>query len=204
MLIGTVDNTIHQQNSYTTKTENRQTLDAIDKADDASKVESQKLSGALNEPHDEYIPSGDKPNETPGIYRLEKDENGQQKIVFDHPDSPERSEQPGTAEKKANGDLPGAAPDQTKDGESPEKKDGPEKSGNKKGEMWCTVNTDNVDIEIKKLKEEKQQIEQQLKSTRDDEDKRKELEKRLSQVESELSAKDSDAYRKQHATYTYN
>jgi hypothetical protein len=98
MLIGTVDNTISQQNSYLNKAENRQSVAATDKSKDASKVGAQRSSGALNEPRDEYIPSGDKPNETPGIYRMEKDENGQPKIVFDRPDSPEKSEQ--ASEKK--------------------------------------------------------------------------------------------------------
>ncbi len=68
---------------------------------------------------------------------------------------------------------------------------------------WCTVNTDKVDAEIKKLKEEKQQIEQQIKRT-DNDDKCKELKRQLSQIESKLSAKDNEGYRKQHATYTYS
>ncbi|WP_010501783.1 hypothetical protein [Paenibacillus elgii] len=204
MLIGKVDNTIHQQNPYANKAENRQTTGAIDKADNASKVESKKVSGALIEPHDEYIPSSERPNETPGIYRLEKDENGLQKIVFDRPDSTAKGEQAGMAEKKTSEDLPKVAPDQAKEGESPEKKDGPDKSGDKEDRLRCTVDTGNVDDEIKKLKEEKKQIEQQLKSAGDDENKRKDLEKKLSQVQSKLSAKDNDTYRKQNATYTYN
>lgn len=191
MLIGTVDNSIRQQDSYATKTENRQTVDTIDKADNSSKVESKKTSEI--ELHDEYISGGDKPSETPGIYQLRKDENGQSKIVFDRPDS-----------KKANGDLPSVASEPMKASESPENKDIPEKSDNKKDGIRCTVNTDNVDAEIKKLKEEKQKIEQQIQSASSDEDKRQELEQRLSQIESELSAKDNDSYRKKHATYTYS
>lgn len=217
MLVGTVDTSIYQHNPYKIKTESRQAPDAIDKADDASKVGSQKISGESNEPHDEYIPSGDKTSKTPGIYRLETDKNGQQKIVFDKPDSPEKSEQSDTAQGKDNGGSSKVAPDQTedngnspkvasdqsKDDENSKGKDGPEKSGDKKHGLWCTVNTDKVDAEIKKLKEEKQQIERQIKRT-DDENKREDLKKQLSQVESELSAKDNDAYRKQHATYTYS
>lgn len=191
MLIGSVDNTISHQNPYANKAENRQTAD---KTDTASKVESSRLSGALNEPHDEYIPNGDKPEKSPGIYRLEKDETGKQKIVFDRPNSAEKKEQ--------HGELPEVASDQNKDGEEPEKEDGPEKSGDKKKGIWVTANTDKVDAEIKKLKEEKQQLEQQLKRVHDDEDKRKDLEKRLSQVEAELREKDNDAYRKQHLTIT--
>ena len=174
MLIGAVNNTISQQNLYANRAEDNQKADAIDKAEDVSKTGSQKPSGALNEPRDEYIPSGDKPNETPGIYRMEKDENGQSKIVFDRPDSPEKSEQAAASEK----------------------------ADDKKADMKCTVDTGKVDREIKKLKEEKKQIQQELKNASDDEDKHKDLERRLSQVEAELSAKDNDGYRKQNSTYT--
>lgn len=203
MLVGTIDTSIHRHNPYAVKAESHQTPDAIDKADDASKMESQKILGASNEPHDEYIPNGDKPSETPGIYRPETDINGQQKIVFDKPDSSEISEQSDTVQGKDNGALSKIASDQTKDDENSKEKDGLEKSSDEKQGLWCTVNTDNVDAEIKKLKEEKQQIEQQLKRT-DDENKCKELKKQLSQIESELSAKDNDAYKKQHATYSYS
>lgn len=215
MLVGTVDAGIYQHNPYEMKTESHQTPDATDKADDASKKKSQKILGESNEPHDEYIPSGDQASKTPGIYRPETDKNGQQKIVFDKPDSPEKSEQSDTAQGKNNGgsskvtpnqtedngNSPKVAPDQSKDDENSKEKHGPEKSGDKKHGLWCTVNTDKVDAEIKKLKEEKQQIEQQIKKT-GDENKCKELKKQLSQIESELSAKDNDVYRKQHATYT--
>ena len=217
MLVGTVDTSIYQHNSYKMKTESHQAPAATDKAADASKVESQKISEKLNEPHDEYIPSGGRASETPGIYRLETDKNGQQKIVFDKPDSPEKNEQSDTAQEKDNGgssevapehtenngNSPKVAPDQSKDDANSKEKDGPEKSGDKKHGLWCTVNTDKVDSEIKKLKEEKQQIERQIKRT-DDENKCRDLKKQLSQIESELSVKDNDAYRKQHATYTYS
>lgn len=197
MLIGTVDNTISQQNSYMNKAENRQSVAATDKAKDASKVGAQRSSGALNEPRDEYIPSGDKPNETPGIYRMEKDENGQPKIVFDRPDSPEKSEQ---ASEKKESDI--ASPEvEPKQSESEDKSQAPEKADDKKADTNCTVDTGKVDREIKKLKEEKKQIEQELKNA-NDEEKHKDLDRRLSQVEAELSAKDNDGYRKQNSTYT--
>ena len=62
----------------------------------------------------------------------------------------------------------------------------------------CTTNTDAVDSEIEKLKEEKRQLEQQIQSETD-ENKMKEWEKKLSQVEAELSQKNNDTYRKQNA-----
>lgn len=62
----------------------------------------------------------------------------------------------------------------------------------------CTTNTDHVDKEIEKLKEKKKQLEQQISATADEKT-RKELEKKLAQVESELSQKDNDTYRRQNA-----
>ena len=66
----------------------------------------------------------------------------------------------------------------------------------------CTTNTDKVYREIKKLKEQKQQLEQQIKAASGDEEKIKELEKKLSQVEGELSQKDNDTYRRQNAVFS--
>jgi predicted RNase H-like nuclease (RuvC/YqgF family) len=63
----------------------------------------------------------------------------------------------------------------------------------------CTTNTDSVDKEIEKLKEEKKQIEQQIRSANGDEEKKKELERKLEQIENELSQKDTDSYRRQNA-----
>ena len=62
----------------------------------------------------------------------------------------------------------------------------------------CTTNTDAVDREIEKLKEEKRQLEQQVQAETD-ENKVKELEKKLAQVEAELNQKNNDTYRRQNA-----
>ena len=62
----------------------------------------------------------------------------------------------------------------------------------------CTTNTDAVDREIEKLKEEKRQLEQQIQAETDDK-KVKELEKKLAQVEVELNQKNNDTYRRQNA-----
>jgi len=63
----------------------------------------------------------------------------------------------------------------------------------------CATNTDKVDREIEKLKGQKQQLEQQINAASGDEEKVKELEKKLSRIESELSQKDNDTYRRQNA-----
>ena len=80
--------------------------------------------------------------------------------------------------------------------------DDPKVSGDSQGKPAekCVANTDKVDREIKKLKEEKQQLEQQIRSALGDEKKIRELEKKLAQVENELSQKDNDAYRRQNAS----
>ena len=61
----------------------------------------------------------------------------------------------------------------------------------------CTTNTDAVDREIEKLKEEKRQLEQQIQAETD-EKKVKALEKKLAQVEAELNQKNNDTYRRQN------
>lgn len=76
-------------------------------------------------------------------------------------------------------------------------KNHPEKAS-RKSEEKITINTDDVDREIKQLKERKRQIEQQLQAEQDEQRKRA-LEQELKTIESMLSFKDNDAYRRQNA-----
>ena len=66
----------------------------------------------------------------------------------------------------------------------------------------CIGNTDRVDQEIRKLKEQKKQLQQQIKSAAGDEEKVRQLQAELAQVENELSQKDNDTYRKQNTVFT--
>lgn len=79
---------------------------------------------------------------------------------------------------------------------SPEKADKEPEDMSEKS-AGCTTNTDNVDREIKQLKEQAQQIKQRINSAEGKE--RVHLEKQLKRVQSELSQKDNDNYRRQHA-----
>ena len=124
---------------------------------------------------DEYVPE-EKPEPT-GRYRLGKDEDGKPKIYFDAPDASDASDGDKGAE-------------------------GPEKSGSDKDGQSCTCNTDKVDREIEKLKKQKQELEQQI-NRETDESKIEDLKAKLAQIEKELSQKDNDTYRRQHAVYTY-
>lgn len=63
----------------------------------------------------------------------------------------------------------------------------------------CTTNTDRVDREIENLKEKKQQLEKQIQAASGNEKKVRELERKLAGIESELSRKDNDTYRRQNA-----
>lgn len=125
---------------------------------------------------DEYISSEQSGSRPSGLYHMRKDENGNPKVLYDDP-------------KKANNaykkEQSKAGADQPEDAEK------------------CTANTDRVDREIKKLKEQKQQLEQQIKAASGDEEKRKELEQKLSRIERELSQKDNDTYRRQNAVISY-
>lgn len=136
--------------------------------------ETDKTSGQIPALQDEYI-SSEKSGASPvGLYRVGQDENGNRKIFFDDP-------------KKA-----AASPKK-----EPVK---PKTDAAEEAEEKCTMSTDKVDREIRKLKEKKQQLERQIKAAAGDDEKLRELEKKLSQVEGELSQKDNDTYRKQHST----
>lgn len=133
-----------------------------------------KEAGRMSEPQDEYISSEKSGVRPTGLYRVGQDEKGNKRIFFDNPDksrSVDERKQP-----KANGE----------EGKAVEE---------------CTGNTDQVEREIRKLKEEKQKLEQQLRSVSGDEEKARELEKKLAQVESELSRKDNDTYRRQNTFF---
>ena len=65
----------------------------------------------------------------------------------------------------------------------------------------CTANTDQVDREIQRLRQRKETLEQQINS-QTDEAKLRELERKLAQVERELTLKDNDTYRRQHTVFS--
>jgi len=120
-------------------------------------------------PKDEYISSEKSGSKPSGLYRLEQDENGTPKVMYDDPKRAAKAKDVQPKEEPA-----------------------------KKAEK-CTTNTDNVDREIEKLKEEKKQLEQQIKAAAGDKEKVKVLEKKLAQIEGQLSQKDNDTYRRQNA-----
>lgn len=123
-------------------------------------------------PKDEYISSEKSGSKPSGLYRLRKDAGGNPKVMYDAP-------------KKA-----------VKEKEAP-RKDEPAKEAEE-----CTADTDNVDREIKELKEEKKRLEQQIRAAAGDEEKRKIFEKKLARIEGELRQKDNDTYRRQRAVFS--
>ena len=154
---------------YIHKAQTEQTAKATERAEEAAK------SKEKDKP--EYISSEKSGKKPSGLYHMEQDENGNQKIIFVTAKREEaESEQP-----------KGAKPKEVSDNDR----------------VKVTIgNMDKVKNEIKKLKEEKKQLEQQLKMAAGNEQKTKELKAKLAQVEAELSVKDTDEYKKQHAEYT--
>ena len=176
-----------------------QPLTTAEKVLGASKVqkpEEEAQGRQLKPVMDEYVP--EEPQEPSGRYWMGKDEDGQPKIYFDDPER---------AAEAPKG--PEAAPDAKKpDAEAPEAEEpdpagqgakGPERKKDQ-DEVW-EGNTDKVDREIEKLKKKQQELEQRI-NTETDEAKIKDLERQLFQVEQELKQKDSDTYRRQHASFT--
>ena len=149
-------------------------LDRVQTGQDKVKEASQDQRGedkneGIPVPKDEYISSEKSGSKPSGLYRLGQDENGNPKVMYDDP----------KRVAKAKDVQP---------------KEEPAKQAEK-----CTTNTDNVDREIEKLKEEKKQLEQQIKAAAGDKEKVKVLEKKLAQIEGELSQKDNDTYRRKNA-----
>ena len=123
-------------------------------------------------------PAGDRyepedPQEPIGLYRVERDEEGNPKVRFDDPEG-------------------------GKETPKPEESSQPEKE--KKGKI-TTCDTSRVDREIENLKKRREQLKRQLEGTADPQ-KAQKLEQKLAQVEAELAQKDNDAYRRQNAVYS--
>ena len=197
----------HSRTDYAERVKEKQAAERAEKTKEAEKAAKEKKSGRLSEPQDEYISSEKSGKKPTGLYRVGQDENGNRKIFFDDPKA----------------DHADGKDDRSGEGEDGK---GPKVSGDNQGKPAekCVTNTDKVDREIKKLKEKKQQLEQQIQSASGDEapfghpsmpgsapakarvsgnNKEKEireLEKKLAQVENELSQKDNDTYRRQNAS----
>lgn len=164
-----------------------QSLPAAEKTVETPDARRPEAAGRPLKPAmDEYVP--EEKQEPTGLYWPGRDEDGQPKICFD---GPERA-------AGASG-----VPDGTPDTGAPKRgggAGGPEKSADEK-EGTCTANTDKADREIEKLKKRQKELEQRL-SAETDEAVKKDLEKELARVEDELRRKDTDAYRRQHTTFT--
>ncbi|MCI8462169.1 MAG: hypothetical protein HFG25_04380 [Lachnospiraceae bacterium] len=176
----------HSGTDYTERLKEKQAAERAEKAKEAEKVEKaaeEKNAGKMSEPRDEYISSEKSGQKPTGLYRVGQDENGNRKLFFDDPKAGHANGRGDRSEESENGKAPKAGGDSQ--GKPAEK---------------CVTNTDKVDREIKKLKEKKQELEQQIQSASGDEKKIRELEKKLAQVENELSQKDNDTYRRQNAS----
>ena len=157
-----------------------QPLETTGKAQGASKVQRPQEETQDRQPKpvmDEYVP--EEPQEPFGRYWVGKDEDGQPTIFFD---APEEATAPSTRPE---------APEELQ----------PAKQAPAKQAEKLTGNTDQVDREIQKLREEKETLQQQI-NREPDEQKRKVLEQKLAKVESELQQKDNDSYRRQHTVFT--
>ncbi len=175
----------HSGADYAERVKEKQAPERDEKAKEAEKAAEGKNAGKLSEPRDEYISSEKSGRKPMGLYRVGQDENGNRKIFFDDPKADHADGKDDRSEESEDGKAPKVGGDSQ--GKPAEK---------------CVTNTDKVDREIKKLKEKKQQLEQQIQSASGDnkENKIRELEKKLAQVENELSQKDNDTYRRQNAS----
>ena len=197
----------HSGADYAERVKEKQAPERDEKAKEAEKAAEAKNAGKLSEPRDEYISSEKSGRKPMGLYRVGQDENGNRKIFFDDPKAGHANGKDDRSEESEDGKAPKVYPSghpamQAPDGAGglPSDKVGGDSQG--KPVEKCVTSTDKVEREIKKLKEKKQQLEQQIQSASGDnkENKIRELEKKLAQVENELRQKDNDTYRRQNAS----
>lgn len=184
MIQAVQNNSMPQNPQKTDHLQKLQSVNTVSNAQDRAKTEEQQ--NVAKPRYDEYIKSNNTATDSTGIYRLAKDKQGNARILYDSPNQQNKAVD-GAENNQSNN--PAGGPDGAKDG---------------KTIMKSTVNTDKVDAEIKRLKEKKQELEQQIQQAAGDSDKVQRLRQRLSDIENELRVKDNDNYRKQHASYTYN
>ena len=91
--------------------------------------------------------------------------------------------------------------DQSRQGKPDRVREKPDEQGDKPTIVKTTLNTDQVDREIDKLKQTQTKMEQQIAATKDEKEKQA-LQTKLEQVKAELKMKDNDAYRRQHMQIT--
>lgn len=91
--------------------------------------------------------------------------------------------------------------DESRQGKPDRVREKPDEQGDKPTIVKTTLNTDQVDREIDKLKQTQTKMEQQIAATKDEKEKQA-LQTKLEQVKAELKMKDNDAYRRQHMQIT--
>lgn len=148
---------------------------AVEGVERTSPLREQPREEKPREPdRDAYIP--EEKREPSGRYWIEHDQDGAPRVRFDGPaPEPEEPEQEDPA--------PAAGAPERRDGER------------------CVADTDDVDREIRRLRERQAALERQLKQEQDPA-RIRELERQLAQAEQELQQKDNDGYRRQHTRFT--
>lgn len=154
---------------------------------------------------DEYIESKKSGRKVRGLYRLGQDEIGNPKVLYDEPEKGTkgrdvRQEEPAKRSDMRQAEEPAKRRDMRQAEEPAKEKDVRQGEEAAKKTEECRGSTDQVDREIERLREKKRQLRQQIEAAGGDEEKVKELERKLSQVEAELNRKDNDTYRRQNMT----
>lgn len=139
-------------------------------------------NGIQGELLDRYVPQ--KPADKAGLYHKVKDQDGNPTLRFDDPSKDDEDDEDpikAAEEEKAR----------------KEEKAAQEKKKEKAQERKTTINTDRVDREIEKLREEVEDVSQQLRTATGD--RAEELEQKLLLDKIQLRLKDNDTYRRAHS-----
>lgn len=182
MRVGSTNGDISDLTPYLIKASDRQSQ-AVEGAKKTDETDVSVTSGVADQSRDEYVPGTGESEERTGVYSLAHGENGEQKVVFSDRDSSVKNGQSQVAEKQ-DGDTESTEAS-VKSGAGG-KTEGTEE-GQGKTATAKTEGDDDSDDDEEALKKEKQRIEQQLRSV-ENEDEKRQLEKRLSEINAELSA----------------
>ncbi|MCI8654132.1 MAG: hypothetical protein HFF11_10665 [Angelakisella sp.] len=145
----------------------------------AAEAAAQPGEGGLRgELRDRYAPK--EREDSAGLYRMTKDEEGNPVLRFDDPQAAQKKET--AQEKEAEAEAE-------------------EKKAREKEAKTATINTDRVDREIERLKEQIEELERQLNYGGSLVDTEK-TEQELTLAKIALRLKDNDTYRRAHAQIT--
>ncbi|HBU11689.1 MAG TPA: hypothetical protein DEB31_02845 [Clostridiales bacterium] len=170
----------------------------VKESSESEEIQPEEKEAGLPE-IDQYTETGNQSKESPGLYWLESDEEGNQKVVFTPPTTQEALRAEAAREPQITGS---GTPKDDDGGDSGQ----PASDENEKPATYrqtATLDPSEIKAEIARVKERKAALTRELQTAGGDEDRRKDIEAQIQQVEAELAMKDNPEYIKRNAKKTF-